>query len=64
MAENTGDNFSYVILPVELYSDIPLNRQPETLVRSMVRSCQLISALHLINTTSTDHFKLINGMGG
>ena len=41
MAENTGNNFSYVILPAELYSDIPLNRRPVTLVRSVVRSWQL-----------------------
>ena len=25
VAENTGDNFSYAILPVESYSDIPLD---------------------------------------
>ena len=32
IAENTGDNFSYVILPVKKYSDITLDAQPVTLV--------------------------------
>ena len=34
--DNTGDGFSYTILPVRTYADIPL-RRPITLVRSVVR---------------------------
>ena len=36
VADNTGDGFSYVILPVQSYKDIPTNTQPITLVRSVI----------------------------
>ena len=38
IAENTGDAFSYVLLPVRSYVDIPTLRNPTTLVRSVVRT--------------------------
>ena len=41
IAENTGDGFSYVILPVNNISDIPTARNPVTLVRSVVLKCDL-----------------------
>ena len=44
LVENTGDNFSYVILPVNKYCDIPLRRNPVTLVRSVVRSRDIMSS--------------------
>ena len=36
-AENTGDGFSYEILPVKLINNIPTYRNPVTLVRNIVR---------------------------
>jgi len=41
IAENTGNGFSYVILPVNNISDIPTARNPVTLVRSVVRKRDL-----------------------
>ena len=38
LAENTGDGFSYVILPTKEVKDIPLTRNPTTLVRCVVRA--------------------------
>ena len=38
IAENTGDAFSYVLLPVRSYVDIPTLHNPTTLVRSVVRT--------------------------
>ena len=39
IAENTGDGFAYVLLPVRSYVDIPNLRNPSTtLVRSVVRT--------------------------
>ena len=43
LAENTGDGFAYVILPAKEYKDIPLRRNPITLVRCVVRSRDLSS---------------------
>ena len=36
LVENTGDNFAYVILPVDKYCNILLRRNPITLVRSVL----------------------------
>ena len=36
VADNTGDGFSCVILPVNKYTDIPITRNTVTLVRSCV----------------------------
>ena len=38
IANGTGVGFSYVILPVNNYIDIPLTRNPSALVRSVVLS--------------------------
>ena len=43
ITDNTGDGFSYEILPVKDVKDIPLQRNPVTLVRSVVRSRNLDS---------------------
>ena len=43
LAENTGDGFSYEILPVFAYSDITLMRNPVTLVHCVVRPCVITS---------------------
>ena len=43
LAENTGDGFAYVVLPGTKYKDIPLYRNPVTLVRCVVRSRDLSS---------------------
>ena len=37
IADNTGDGFSYEILPATHYDDIPLDHCPITLIRSVVR---------------------------
>ena len=44
IAENTGDGFSYEILPVLLIKDIPIRRNPVTLVRSVVRQRNLVTS--------------------
>ena len=43
IAPNTGDGFSYTILPVKKYDDIP-SRRPVTLVRSVVRKRDMTSS--------------------
>ena len=43
IAPNTGDGFSYTILPVKEYDDIP-SRRPVTLVRSVVRKRDMTSS--------------------
>ena len=44
LAENTGDNVFYVILPVNKYCNIPLHPNSVTLVRSVVRSRCIVSS--------------------
>ena len=44
IAENTGDGFSYEIIPVLLIKDIPIRRNPVTLVRSVVRQRSLVTS--------------------
>ena len=41
LADNTGNNFYYVILPETNYYDISCNRHPVTLVHSIVKSCKI-----------------------
>ena len=48
MAEITGDNFSYVILPFKKYLKIPLDIRPLNLVQSVVRSRDIVSVHILI----------------
>jgi len=43
IAENTGDRFSYVILPANNRNDIPVTRNPVTLVRSVIRKRNISS---------------------
>ena len=43
VAENTGDGFSYVILPVKDYSDIPTDSSIQTIVRGVVRTRDISS---------------------
>ena len=43
IADNTGDDFSYEILPVNTENRIPIYRNPLILVRSVVRSRALDS---------------------
>ena len=38
IADNAEDDFSYIVLPVKYWNEIPVHRRPTTLVRSMVRS--------------------------
>ena len=63
MAENTGDNFSYVILPVESYSDIPLEKRPVTLVCSVVRSRSIGAVTYPLDSTKIVNFKCMNELG-
>ena len=44
LAENTGDNLSYVLLPVNNYCDIPLRHNPVTIMRSVVRIRDIVSS--------------------
>ena len=37
LADNTGDGFSYELLPAFSFKDIPQRRNPVTLVRCVVR---------------------------
>ena len=41
IAENTGDGFSYEILPVKDIQDIPSSRNPTPLVQCVVRARDL-----------------------
>ena len=43
IADNTGDDFSYEILPVKDIGNIPIQRNPVNLVRSVVRSRDIAS---------------------
>ena len=38
LAENTGDGFAYVLLPVETLEELPTRRNPTTLTRCVVRA--------------------------
>ena len=63
MAENTGNNFSHVILPGKSYSDIPLDTCHVTLVRSVVRSRD-IDLVHIPSCVrNTDGFRFMNQTG-
>lgn len=63
MAENTGDNFSYVILPVEKYSAIPLDTRPVTVVCSVVRRHDIDSDHVPLCIRDTKGFKFMNQKG-
>ena len=45
VADNTGDGFSYKLLPVADYADISCRRKPTTLVRSILCSQEMSSSL-------------------
>ena len=60
IAENTGDGFSYVILPVNNISDIPTTRNPVTLVRSVVRNRDLSINLAPRCVETREGFKFYN----
>ena len=63
LADNTGDNFSYVILPGTTYSDIPLTNRPVTLVRSVVRGRDMDSEEVPMCTFNDEEFVFKNRHG-
>ena len=63
LADNIGDNFSYIILPVKHWNKLPVHRRPTTLVRSVVRSIRIESSDSLICVKSPDGFKVYNRYG-
>jgi len=62
LADNTGDGFRYVLLPVQSYSDIPL-RRPITLVRCVVRCRDYISDDAPRCISDDEGFKFFNKKG-
>jgi hypothetical protein len=63
IAPNTGDGFSYTILPVKEYKDIPLTRSPVTLVRSVVRDRDMSSSVPPVVVESTTGLTFYNAEG-
>ena len=63
IAENTGDNFIYVILPVKTYDDIPLDTRPVTLIQSIVRSRDIASDTIPVCIRDTHGLKFMNKKG-
>ena len=63
VADNTEDGFSYVILPVNEYIDIPLTLNPVTLVMSVVliRIVGSYNSPHCVG--SKDHVKFYDRYG-
>jgi len=63
IADNTGDGFAYIILPVKDHADIPDSRNPVTLVRSVVRNRDM-AAVDVPRCTQTrDGFQFFNRDG-
>ena len=63
LAENTGDGFANVVLPVKEVKDIPTTRNPTTLVRCVVRSRSVESAGLSNVRNDPAEFKFINSKG-
>ena len=63
IADNTGDGFSYEILPVKLIKNIPTYRNPVTLVRNVVRLRDLESSEVPKCTRTQDGFIFTNRSG-
>ena len=63
IADNTGDGFSYEILPVKLIKNIPTYRNPVTLVRNVVRLRDLESSEVPKCTRTQDGFIFTNRAG-
>jgi len=63
IADNTGDGFSYLVLPVKSYNDISSARNPVTLVRSVLRKRDLNSDDAPRCTRTEDGFKFTNRDG-
>ena len=60
IADNTGDVFSYEILPENTANKIPIHRNPVTLIRSVVRSRELDSTHAPSCVESQAGFKFYN----
>ena len=58
IAENTGDGFSYVLLPVRSYVDILTQLNPTTLVRSGLATLlsPTLSLLVVLKLLQVSHF--------
>lgn len=63
LANNTGDGISYEILPVRHFTEIPLRRNPVTLIRSVVRPRTIGSPFAPSCRVSPDGFKFFNRLG-
>ena len=63
LADNTGDVFSYELLPAFSFKDIPQRRNPVTLVRCVVRPRVMTSTDAPVCEKSTDGFKFYNSHG-
>jgi hypothetical protein len=64
IAENTGDGFSYEILPVLLIKDILIHRNPVTLVQSVVRQRSLVTSNDVPSCVESHNgFKFYNRNG-
>ena len=63
LVDNTGETFSYVVLPVKYMSDIPLYSCPITLVRSVVRSRKIDSTDEPTCCKTSDGLKVFNRHG-
>ena len=60
IADNTGDTFSYIVLPVKYWNEILVHRYPTTLVRSMLRSRIIDSPDSPTCVNSPEGFKVYN----
>ena len=63
IADNTGDNFSYVVLPVKYLNEIPVHCRPITLVYSVVRSKLVDSSDSPTCVESPEGFEVYNRHG-
>ena len=64
LVDNTGDDFSYEILPVSSYKNIPSRRNPVTLVQSVVRPRSLVTSDGVPRCVESSHgFKFFNRNG-
>ena len=64
IADNIGDNVSYVVLPVKYWNKIPIHRRPTSLVCSVVRSRLADSSNSPNCVVSPEGFKVYNMHGG
>ena len=60
LADITGDKFSYAVLPVKDWYDIPLQQRPVNLVYSVVRSHKIDSTDEPTCCKTSDVFKVFN----